>query len=188
MIKGNGRESLLPKYFILYMILSFFGWLWETMYMYFLTGYLHDRGFLTLPFCPIYATVLLGAYFLLGTISQGRGILKGVKSSVARALIYLCLSFILPTLAELIFGAFFDKVLNISLWDYSFMEFNTGGYIALEISVLWAAAIFIFMNKFFIPLKKLIFKIPEKIGYIISIALVLAVSIDLGLILIKLSI
>ena len=57
----------IERYFILGAVLAFLGWLWETALMFALTGEYYDRGFMTLPFCPIYATGILGAYFLLGT-------------------------------------------------------------------------------------------------------------------------
>ena len=187
MIIEHNRSARVSKYFLLYMLISFLGWLWETLYMYFLTGQYHDRGFLTLPFCPIYATVLLSCYFLLGSIDEGRGILRRVESTGARALIYLCLSFVLPTLAEIFVGAFFYELLGIRLWDYSNMDYNTGGYVALEISTFWCIAIFLFMNKVFPYIKRLVFRIPDRVSTVLSVMTAFAVMVDIVVIIFKMS-
>ena len=175
------REALagdLSKYFLLYVFISFVGWVWEVLYLFFASGNIYDRGFLTLPLCPIYATVLLCTYFALGTIKEPRGILKHVCGGGARVSMYLCLSFLLPTIAELLIGFFFVSVFNLKLWDYSHLSFNNGGHIALEISLMWALAIFLFMNKLFLPIKRLIFKIPKKKATALSVAFITAIIID----------
>ena len=187
MIIEHNRSARVSKYFLLYMLISFLGWLWETLYMYFLTGQYHDRGFLTLPFCPIYATVLLSCYFLLGSIREGRGILRRVESTGARALIYLCLSFVLPTLAEIAVGAFFYNSFGIRLWDYSHMDYNTAGHIALEISTLWCIAIFVFMNKVFPSIKRLVFRIPDRVSNVLAVIIGSAVVVDVTIILYKMA-
>ena len=135
------------KYFNLYVLISFIGWIWETVYLLAGTGTLYDRGFLTLPLCPIYATVLISMYFIIGTLNDHRGLSSYIGNNAAHALIYLCLCFILPTIAELLVGVFFLKIFDMRLWDYSYLNYNSGGHIALEISTLWALGIFIFMNK-----------------------------------------
>ena len=187
MIAKSEREEKLSKYFLLYALISFLGWIWETLYMYFLTGSIHDRGFLTLPMCPIYGSVLMLCYLLLGCMGEERGILRHVSSPVARALIYLCLSFILPTLAEIAVGAFFLNVFDIRLWDYSHMDHNTNGYVALEISLLWSISIFVFMNKIFLPLKKLVFKIPDKISAVLSTVIASSAAVDVIIILFRMN-
>lgn len=169
------------KYFNLYVFISFMGWLWETLYVFLNTGELHDRGFLTLPLCPIYATVLVSAYLLLGTIKEERGIMRYVGSSNARALIYLCLCFILPTIAELLVGAFFLGVFDMRLWDYSALNYNTAGHIALEISALWSLGIFIFMNKVFPKIKSIVFKTNARVSRIMATILASAIFIDLAI-------
>ncbi len=176
----NTGFSEISNYFNLYMLISFLGWLWETLYMYFLSGEVYDRGFLLLPFCPIYGTVLLSAYFLIGTVKEGRGILTHVGSLRARVLMYFLISFMLPTVAELLVGAFFLNVFDIRLWDYSSMKYNTSGHIALGISLLWGIAIFLFMNFLFLKIKSIVFKINERASKMISLILAAAIFADLA--------
>ncbi len=179
------NHEIIFKYFNLYVLISFLGWLWETVYMLSLTGELQDRGFLTLPFCPIYATVLLGIYFLLGNITEKRGIMRNIHSDISASLIYFCLCFIFPTLAELAVGEFFLKVFGMRLWDYSGLSYNTKGHIALEISLLWAIAIFIFMNLVFTKIKRAVFTINSRMSCVVALVLLVAVLSDFVISLIK---
>ena len=45
---------------LLFVLISFGGWCFEKVGRYFLYGSLGDRGFLSLPLCPIYGTCVLG--------------------------------------------------------------------------------------------------------------------------------
>ena len=172
-------QSSLSRYFNLYVLIAFIGWLWETIYVAIKSGAVYDRGFLTLPLCPIYSTVLLSMYFILGTLKDRRGFSSYIKNNSAHALIYFCLCFILPTIAELLVGAFFLSIFNIRLWDYSYLEYNTAGHIALEISTMWGLLIFIFMNKVFPLLKKAVFKLNDRSSKIIASILASIILIDL---------
>ena len=87
------RSDTLSKYFLLTMLLSFIGWAFETVYVYFLFGRYTDRGFMTMPFCPIYGCSMMAAYFLLGTPSEGRGILKDMHSPFIRGVLYFVFAF-----------------------------------------------------------------------------------------------
>lgn len=178
-MEKSETRFLIYRYFNLYVLISFLGWIWETAYLLAGTGILYDRGFLTLPLCPIYATVLLGMYFIAGTLSDRRGLSSYIKNDVSHVLIYLCLCFILPTIAELLVGVFFLSIFNLRLWDYSYLNYNYGGHIALEISTLWALGIFIFMNKIFPFLKKSVFKLNEKSAKTIACILASSILIDL---------
>lgn len=176
--RDDGILSTLVKYFLLYMLIAFLGWLWEVLYVRFVYGEFTDRGFISMPFCPIYGTAVFSAYFLLGTPQKGRGILKNVKSALAINLLYLLFALLIPTLTELIIGIFFDKVLGVTLWDYSYMPLNFGGYICLPVSLVWTAAVYAFMRFAFLPLKNAVFRIPNVIALILAVALFIAASAD----------
>lgn len=166
------------KYYLLYMLLAFLGWLWEIFYVRFEIGRFVDRGFMWLPFCPIYGTALLCAYFLLGTPNDGRGILKNVNNSFVRYALYALFAFLIPGVTELIIGAFFDKVLGVMLWDYSALPLNLGGYVCLPVALVWAVAITLFMRFAFTPIKKQVFRIPNGLALFLSVALFCAMCAD----------
>lgn len=170
--------NISSKYFLIFALISFIGWLWETLYLLVVSDKILDRGFMTLPFCPIYGTTILAVYFLMGTPKEERGILSGVSVFEVRCVMYLLISFIAPTLAELIVGKFFTEVLDISLWDYSHLPYNTEGHISLPISIVWAIAIFIFMLFCFDKIKNLIWKIPHKTAVVLGVGLACAMLMD----------
>jgi len=57
--------------FLTGVVLSFLGWLWETIFSFFLRSP-NDRGFLLLPICPIYGFALILVYLLFGTPADMR--------------------------------------------------------------------------------------------------------------------
>lgn len=168
----------IARYVILMAILSFIGWLYETLLVRVRNGYWTDRGFLFLPFCPIYGVTLIFVYFFIGTPQEKRGILKNIQNPFAHTALYLIFAFLIPTAAEALVGAVFENGFGISLWSYAALPMNFKGYISLPVSLLWMALIYIFMRFFFPYLQKLTAKIPEKIAITLSIALLFSVIID----------
>lgn len=172
------KTARVCRYVLLYFLISFLGWLWETLYMAIAFGGFYDRGFLSLPFCPIYATCIFAVYFLLGTPQEGKGILKNVRKTPRRILFYAFFSFLLPTAAELAFGAFFDRILGVPLWTYRHYPYNFYGYICLPVSLSWPIMLLTFMHFIFPSLKKLTFALPQKTCIPLALALTLAVLTD----------
>ena len=87
-VKKQAKNYGISRYVLLFWTLSFLGWAFETLYTYLSTGRWQDRGFLMLPFCPIYGCAFLSVYLLLGVPQKGRGILKKCKKTSIRYLIY----------------------------------------------------------------------------------------------------
>lgn len=177
-IKKNGVERA-AKYFLLTMALSFMGWAFENGYMWFLTGKFYNTGFMTMPFCPIYGCSIVITYFLLGTPSKGRGLLRNVENPLLKNVLYFLFAFLIPSAAELIVGVFFDKLFGVWLWSYSHMPYNWNGYVCLPVSLLWAGLLFLFMKFAFTPLKKLFFRLNGDVAKMLSLLLLVAVLMDL---------
>ncbi len=176
--KPVGGVEVIAKYFLLFMLLSFFGWAFEVGIMFLQTGEFYDRGLLTLPVCPIYGGALFFTYFFLGTPQKGRGILKRVKSPLARCLLYAAFAFLIPTAAELIVGFFFDRVYHTWFWSYSGMPLNLGGYICIPVSLGWMIGIFLFMGLLFEPIKKGVFKLPKGLAITLATLLFIVTIFD----------
>ncbi len=172
--------SNLSKYFLLTMALSLIGWAYEVALAFLRTGRFINSGFMTLPFCPIYGVSLMTTYFLLGTPDEGRGLLKNVNSALFRYLTYAAFAFLIPTLAELFVGMFFDKMLGVMLWSYAGYPFNYRGYVCLPVSILWATLIFLFMKFAFSPLKKLFFRLPNGLAIGFAVALLVFTVADVS--------
>ena len=178
-VKKESRLEKISKYFLINLLLSFIGWGYETLLMLILAGELQNRGFLSLPLCPIYGCTLMAVYFLLGTPDEGRGLLKRVYDPIKRRLLYLLGAFTAPTVAELIVGAYFDKFHGVWLWSYHGLPLNFRGYVSLPISVLWAVMIFLFMKFIFPVLKRWVFRLPKVLATALAIALLSVLLADL---------
>lgn len=174
----GGMYALSAKYFLLFMLISFFGWGFEVLLMRVLYGEWFDRGWMQLPFCPIYGSSVMAIYFLLGTPDEPRGILRGITGRVWRILAYLFFAFLIPTLAELLVGAFFDEVMHTELWSYVGMPFSFRGYISLPVSLGWMGLIFVFMKWLFPLLRKVILRIPNGVATLLASVLLLASVMD----------
>ena len=151
--KRSGVLATLAKDWLLCIWLSFLGWLWEMLFMVFAYQKFADRGFLSLPLCPIYGLTIVFAFYLLGTPHRGRCVLKRVKQPFWRYFLYLLFAFILPTVVELLVGVFYHKIYGVRLWNYSNRPFNFMGYVSLPISLAWSVALTLFMRIFFMPMR-----------------------------------
>lgn len=143
------------RYFLLFMAISFLGWAAETVFFFFCYGELHDRGFMTLPFCTIYGCSFLLLYFLVGTPGKRQSIPGGRKKR--SPLLYFLLCALVPTVLELLTGSFFQHLFGIRLWSYERYRFHYNGYICLEYALLWGLLIPPCMKYIFLPLKRWIF-------------------------------
>ena len=166
---------------LLFLIVSFLGWAGETVYALVATGQLCDRGFLTLPFCPIYGFSVLLIYALLGTPQAGGWILRGVKKPLWRLSFYVFFSILIPTVAELITGWFFHRTFGILLWDYSSKPLNLGGYICLEFSLAWGVMIPLGMGLLFPRLRRWVKALPRKLAFLLSVGFSVLLCADLVL-------
>ena len=177
--KKQYKLHYIANYILLTATLSFIGWLYEVLLVRVRFGHWSNRGFLWLPFCPIYGLTLTFVYFFMGTPNEKHGILKNIENPTLHTTLYLFFAFIIPTAAELFVGLLFDKAFHISLWSYSSAPLNFHGYISLPISLLWSALIYLFMRFFFLPLKKWVFRLPNKISIMLATLLITSVFADI---------
>ena len=113
------------SYIILYaLVMSHFGWVFEMLFFFFCFGIIADRGFITLPLCPIYGITLVLIYYLIGTPQKGGVLLSRVKCTGLRTLAYFAIATLIPTLSELVSGEIMEKISGRVLWDYSGMALN----------------------------------------------------------------
>ena len=154
--------------------ISFAGWCLEKVGRYILYNDTADRGFLTLPLCPIYGISVVATFLLCGTPPHIRGIVGSkirktalwqgaVKNNILlKYIFYFLFVTIVSTLAELIVGLT-AKAFGVTLWDYSQQAFNLFGVICLSFSLIWGVLITAFMALGWKPLYMLIHRIPVPI-------------------------
>ena len=165
---------------LLGMFFAFAGWLQETIYCSVKAGEFVGRGFLHLPFCPIYGFTILIMYWLIGTPESGGVLLKKLTKKPLRYFIYFIIAVIVPSAAELATGLFYEKVFGVVLWSYATYKFNLFGYICLRISLTWGVLITLAMGVIFPLVRKLIERMHFVPATIISSTLSVAVLTDLA--------
>lgn len=170
--------TALSKDWLLCLWLSFLGWLWEMLFMIFAYKKFSDRGFLSLPICPIYGVTIMLTFYLFGTPHRGRYALKRIKPAFLRYFVYLIFAFILPTAAELLVGVFYDKIYGVRLWNYSNRAFNLMGYVSLPISLAWAVSLTLFMRIFFLPMRNFFQSARKRPAVIFAVFSFIAVVTD----------
>ena len=109
----------LSKYFILFMIYSFIGWIIEVIDIKIETKKLVNRGFLMGPYCPIYGWG--------GTLMS---IL--LKNYVNDPLVLFLVAMVICSLLEYTTSYLMEKIFNARWWDYSDKKFNINGRVCPE--------------------------------------------------------
>lgn len=138
----------------LFFLVSLAGWIGESVF-FVIIGAPADRGFLTLPFCPVYGFTVCGIYLFIGTPSDGiwwelygklkrNGNLSDLGSAMCVIVLYYIAVTFCVTFSEFIGGLFFDKALKVRLWNYSGFAYNVMGYVCPQFSFLFGAAASLF--------------------------------------------
>lgn len=109
-------------YFLTFIIYSFVGWIMETLFCFFVTKKMVNRGFLIGPICPIYGVGCMLLIFLLN---------KYINQPIA----LFALSIIVCSILEYFTSYIMEKLFKVRWWDYSDKKFNINGRICLETMV-----------------------------------------------------
>ena len=109
---------------LLFIVWSFIGWAIEVCAHALKMGEYSNRGFLSMPICPIYGFGVLIITILLHPFMD------------IPILMFICSSLICTTF-ELFVGVTMKMIFHNVWWDYSDEHFNFKGYICLKTSILW---------------------------------------------------
>ncbi|WP_281677076.1 putative ABC transporter permease [Eggerthia catenaformis] len=169
---------IISRYFIGFVFFSFLGWVWECLFCMINTGKWENRGFLFGPYCPIYGSAVMLAYFIFGHHRLS------VNSSL---IIVFLICMIGSAVIEYVTSYILEKIYHARWWDYSNIPFNIKGRIALPISVAFGIAGIIIV-KFVFPIVNNHFP-PHHSLFAESLSLLLMglISVDLGVTLSTLS-
>ena len=150
---------------MLFLIWAFLGWSMEVCVHALKMGEYSNRGFLSMPICPIYGFGVLIIMTVLRPVLDVPIALFFLSS-------FICTSF------ELAVGVAMKKLFHNMWWDYSDEHFNFHGYICLKVSIEWGVACLIAMS-FIMPVTQaLINLIPQTVGVIIIIIMAVLITID----------
>lgn len=155
----------LVKTYLLFMIYSFIGWLYETILCSVLEGGFVNRGFLYGPYCPIYG---FGAILIILLLTH----------YVQNTLSLFVLSSLLATVFEYASSYILERLFNQRWWDYSNMRFNINGRVCLE-GVLIFGALSVLLVYYIHPLSmRLLEKVPPLALKVIAAMLFLIFMAD----------
>ena len=115
----------LPQMVIIFALISFGGWVYETIYCSVVEGEFTKRGFLFGPTCPIYGIGAIAVWLVLGQISN--------------PFIVFIIGGFLATVIEYSTGLFLERRFKKKWWDYSMFKFNLHGRICPQASAVFGA-------------------------------------------------
>lgn len=123
----------ISRYFMMFMIYSCMGWIFETIYCTIKTGKWANRGFLFGPTCPIYGIGAVAISILFQTVGEYR------IDGLTWWQVYL-ISVIGSAVLEFVTSWALEKKFHAYWWDYSDMPFNIQGRVCLQNSLLFGVA------------------------------------------------
>lgn len=154
--------------FLIFLFWGFAGWLIEVVDMRIEVGEFQNRGFLHMPFCPIYGIGMAGAAACLGSVKDS----------------YLALfafGLIFCSVFEYVVGGIMEKLFHSKWWDYSHMRFNIKGRVCLRNAVLFGFAAILVFRVVQPVVETAISEIPRNIGLFIAALFGVALAVDIVL-------
>ena len=115
----------LPQMVIIFALISFGGWVYETIYCSVVEGEFTKRGFLFGPTCPIYGIGAIAEWLVLGQISN--------------PIIVFIIGAVLATVIEYSTGLVLERRFKKKWWDYSMFKFNLHGRVCPQASAVFGA-------------------------------------------------
>ena len=179
------KEKGKIKYvFLLFLLISFIGFLLESVYCFGIGKGFHDRGFLLLPICPIYGISVCLMYFFFSVPDRVRFFSKPLfetptsRQKLKKYTAYFVFATLFPTIVELVTGFVLDQLFGIFLWEYFDYPLNLHGYVCLEISISWGILITLFMKFVFGSALRFVYRTPPKAALVITIVFAVLMAAD----------
>lgn len=150
--------------FLIFLIGSLVGWIYEEIFYWFTEGMLRNRGILYGPWLPIYGIGALGIYAL--------------KPAKKNPVLLFLLCAVVTGVVEYIIGYVGIRFFHLRLWDYRGLFLNLQGIICLR-SVLSFAVMGVVFHYLLEPiLEKLVGKISSKKFRIFCLILLVLFLVD----------
>ncbi|MBQ2444509.1 MAG: putative ABC transporter permease [Clostridia bacterium] len=122
---------MINKYFVEFIIFSFLGWVWETIYCTICNKKWENRGFLFGTVCPIYGVGSIAAFIMLDIIKLNN------LPALTWWQIFL-IGLLGSAVLEYSTSLLLEKLFHAYWWDYSNMPFNINGRICVPASIGFA--------------------------------------------------
>ncbi len=163
----------ISKYVCLFLIYSFLGWIYETVFCTIKDGKWENRGFLYGPVVPIYGTGAV-AISVIVYFFAGQGII------LSPWLVYV-ISVIGSAFLEYTTSWIMEKLFHALWWDYSHFPLNLHGRISLFTSLGFGAAGLLIVNVIGPFCEGLIDSIPAIIVELLSLCMLFIFAVDITL-------
>ncbi|MGB8455017.1 MAG: cardiolipin synthase [Anaerocolumna sp.] len=148
-----------------FVIYSFLGWIYESIYVSILKKNWVNRGFLNGPIIPIYGAGATLVYIVLWRYRE-------------QFLLVFLGGMIMATLLEYITSLCMELLFHAKWWDYSNKKFNIQGRVCLSVSFFWGI-LSVLMTEFLQPhMVKLLDVIPKIYGKYIGYFIIIAFTSD----------
>ena len=157
-------------YFAVYSVL---GWCVEVVYCTVKSGKVANRGCLNGPVCPVYGFGMLAICKIVDLLPmESMGEMHFLPLFFA--------GMVLASLVELIAGWGLFHLFHARWWDYSDRPFNIGGYVCLQMSLLWGTGTIIMID-FIHPITQrlTVEAIPMQVGWMMLAVYYLVFCADL---------
>ncbi|WP_026491477.1 putative ABC transporter permease [Butyrivibrio sp. XPD2002] len=135
---------IVSQYFVEFILYSFLGWVWESIYCTVKEKKWADRGFLFGPICPIYGSCVVGASLVLVIFPR-------LSDPDFPVWILFILCYIGSAIAEFGTSWVLEKRFHARWWDYSKMPLNIQGRICVPVSCTFGIA-GVLIIKYLLPL------------------------------------
>ncbi len=186
--RAGGVMGAAARLFLIALFISFCGWCFEVVGRFIVYRQLSDRGFLSLPLCPIYGISVVLIFLLVGVPSEpsgliGRAVARSerlgcvVQNRYARLSLYFVFVTLASTAFELVTGLC-AKALGAPLWNYSERAFNLFGVVCLGYSLLWGALITLFMLFLWKPIYRFFSRLPDDAAIALAVWAAIPVCLD----------
>jgi len=153
------------QWLFLFFFYSFFGWIFETIYVSVHEGHFVNRGFIRGPFLPLYGCG--GIMMLLAS--------KPFYENVILVFISGCIG---ATALEYITAVVMEALFKVRYWDYSHKKIHFQGRISLESTLAWGVCTVVFTHYLQIPIERLLLSFPYNIITVITTAVIVVFSCD----------
>ena len=158
-------QKKIEQYFLLFVIYSIMGWIFEIIIFAFLEQKFVNRGLLMGPYCPIYGFGFLFIDLLL-------------KRYKEKPILLFIMAMVISTFLEYATSLLLEFIFNIQLWDYSQNFMNLDGRICLQTTVAFGVLAVIAIYKVNPILMAKLDKIPENALKYIAIIIAVMMLLD----------
>lgn len=151
--------------FLIFIFWGVAGWLIEVVDMRIEAGEFQNRGFLYMPFCPIYG---------VGMAVASAGV-SGMKNSYLALFVF---GLVFCSALEYIVGGILETLFHSKWWDYSHMRFNVKGRVCLRNALLFGFGSIIVFSFVEPVVETIIAMLPAEAGLFIIVVFSAALALD----------